>query len=462
MTNTLSQALDALRQGRATLAARLLRQRLADDPADPDALNLVGMTELDLGRDDVPPAVSRSLAVEPGEPAFLHNLGLASLRRNRLQMASAALRRALVLAPAHPDTHVDLGNLAARYGDYVEAGQRYACAVTLSPDHLAARQNRGWARLALGDFALGFNDYAARWRHPTFAALKTGLGRPWGGQPVDGTLLLFAEQGFGDTLQFCRLAQNVLPFARRVVLEVQPELATLLRRSLPSVEVISRGSGFPGPESRPPHDVHAALLDLPRLLGIDVGQIPAATSYLIPDPKKVASWAARLRSNAPSHRRVGLVWAGSPRADDIAASEVDRRRSLSLADLGPLAAGDISFFSLQIGPAACDVSMPPPGMQLTDLSPLLADFDETAAVIMNLDLVVTVDTAVAHLAGALGRTVWVLSRCDHCWRWLAGRDDSPWYPSLRLFRQRHPGDWGEVLVNLAHALKSETASPRVD
>ena len=446
-------ALQALNAGDTKSAARLLRQHIAAQPDDPDACNLLGMLRLD--RADVatiPAEICRSLSLVPNDAAFLHNLGLAALRLGDLATASEALRQAAVLVPDFADAHLDLGTLAARYSDYPTALRFYDRTVALSPDHVIGRQNRGWARLALGDFDRGFADYAWRWRMPAFSALTDGLaGIPWDGEPFDGTLLLVAEQGFGDTLQFCRLAPPAAKRARRVVLEVQPELQSLVARSLPGIEVCGRHPDFPAPASRPAHDSHAALLDLPRLLGLSVASIPGATPYLVPDPAKVAEWRTRLDALAPDQRRIGLAWAGNPRPEDRTAAETDRRRSLPLSAFAPLAGlSDVRFISLQVGPAAAEVVSSP--IPLHDVSPQLVDFDTTAALVANLDLVLTVDTAVAHLAGALGRPVWVLSRTDHCWRWLTGRDDSPWYPTLSLFRQRHPGDWRDTVGAVADAL----------
>lgn len=453
-------ALQALNAGDTKSAARLLRQHIADQPDDPDACNLLGMLRLD--RADVatiPAEICRSLSLVPNDAAFLHNLGLAALRLGDLATASEALRQAAVLVPDFADAHLDLGTLAARYSDYLTALRFYDRTVALRPDHVTGRQNRGWARLALGDFDRGFADYAWRWRMPAFSALTEGLaGISWDGEPFDGTLLLIAEQGFGDTLQFCRLAPLAAKRARRVVLEVQPELQSLLARSLPGIEVCGRRPDFPAPASRPAHDRRAALLDLPALLGLSAASIPGAAPYLSPDPAKVAAWKTRLHSLAPDRRRIGLAWAGNPRPEDRTAAETDRRRSLPLSSFAPLdEIADVAFFSLQVGRAAAEIADSP--LPVRDLAPLLTDFDETAALVANLDLVLTVDTAVAHLAGALGRPVWVLSRTDHCWRWLTGRDDSPWYPTLRLFRQSRPGAWSDVIDSVRSALSNHLWTP---
>ncbi len=449
-------ALDALNKGDAKAAARLLKRHIADRPDDPDACNLLGMLRLDLADvATIPMEIRRSLSLVPNDAAFLHNLGLAALRLGNLTAASEALRQAVTLVPDFADAHLDLGTLAARFSDYPTALRFYGRTVALRPEHITGRQNRGWARLALGDFDRGFADYAWRWRMPAFSALTSGLaGTPWDGQQFGGTLLLIAEQGFGDTLQFCRLARPAAERARRVVLEVQPELHSLVARSLPGIEVVGRRADFPAASSRPAHDRHAALLDLPALLGLSVASIPGETPYLVPDPAKVAKWSARLNALTPAKRRIGLAWAGNPRSEDRTAAETDRRRSLPLSSFAPLAAIDgVAFVSLQVGRAGAEIATS--SLPIHDVSAHLTDFDETAALIANLDLVLTVDTAVAHLAGALNRPVWVLSRADHCWRWLTERDDSPWYPTLRLFRQRRPGVWSDVVDSIRSALSQD-------
>jgi hypothetical protein len=230
-----------------------------------------------------------------------------------------------------------------------------------------------------------------------------------------------------------------------VILLVQPELVSLLA----PVSGISACFGF-GSEI-PPVDLQFPLMSLPSRLGVSLDSIPAECPYLAPDPKAASAWADRL-ATLPG-LKVGLVWAGDPQSLQPAAARVDPRRSLRLNQLAPLAAvAGVSFLSLQKGAPAEQARAGLPGMTLHDWTSELTSFADTAALVQNLDLVISVDTAVAHLAAALGRPVWLLNRFDSCWRWLDGRDDSPWYPTLRQFRQTRPGDWAEVISRVRAAL----------
>ena len=277
----------------------------------------------------------------------------------------------------------------------------------------------------------------------------------------DRVVLVHAEQGLGDTLQFCRYVPLVAA-GSKLVLEVQAPLRRLLS-GLPGIAaIVARGDRLP------PYDAHAALLSLPLLVGTRLPTIPCEIPYLAADPRDCARWRQRL--GGLSGLRVGLVWAGGFRPDQPWAAAVDRRRSMALAQMAPLAAiAGVSFLSLQKGEPAGQALSPPAGMVLHDFTAELADFTDTAALIEALDLVISVDTAVAHLAGALGKPVWLLNRFDTCWRWLLDRDDSPWYPSLRQFRQPVAGDWASVMAAVSAALaalvrdgRSTGAAPSVE
>jgi hypothetical protein len=306
------------------------------------------------------------------------------------------------------------------------------------------------ALLSCGHLEEAWPHYA--WRWAAFGAMaarvpSAPLGRPdpaaWRGREV----LLFAEQGLGDTLQFLRYVPMVAEIAGSVVLEVPGPLLRLAATVDARVRVVARAEGA--------FAASVPLLHLPWAFGSGLAGIPAAIPYLHADPAAVAQWRARL-AGLPG-RKVGLVWAGEPRPDMPDAHRIDRRRSLKLAQLAPLGeVAGVSLVSLQKGAGAAQAV--PSGMVLHDWTAELGDFADTAALMQALDLVVSADTSPLHLAGALGRPVWLLDRYDSCWRWLREREDSPWYPTLRRFRQVVPGGWGEVVGRVAAALRAEAAT----
>jgi hypothetical protein len=299
--------------------------------------------------------------------------------------------------------------------------------------------------LALGDFERGFAAYESRWQLAEFEPQRRNYGGPyWLGQEnVAGkTVLLHCEQGYGDTLQFVRYVPLLAQRGATVILEVQEHLKALLSQ-MPGVSaVIARG------EPLPPFDFYCPLLSLPLAFGTRCETIPANVPYIAADRGLVADWAAKL-SEFAGKTKIGLVWAGNSSANAI-----DTRRSLSLSQFAPLAAPGIQFFSLQKGEPAAQALHPPAGLALADFSSALAGFEDTAALIANLDLVISVDTSVAHLAGAMAKPAWILSRFDGCWRWLNHRDDSPWYPTARLFHQKAPEAWDEVIARVRDVLTS--------
>jgi hypothetical protein len=265
---------------------------------------------------------------------------------------------------------------------------------------------------------------------------------------LDGiSILVWHDEGLGDTLQFARYLPMLVELGARVTAAVPAPLVRLLG-GIPGVTVIRAGEG-----PMPPHEFQCAFFSLPRAFGTTTRNVPAAP-YLRADPTLSAAWAPRLPSGG---LRVGLVWAGQARLWLQGFSSVDQRRSAGLAAFAPLVAvRDVRFVSLQAGTAAAQGQEPPEGMQLTDPMDLVRDFADTAAIIANLDVVISVDTSVAHLAGAMGKPVFLLDRYDNCWRWLHGRTDSPWYPSMTIFRQPRPGDWSSVMHRAASSLASLT------
>jgi hypothetical protein len=268
----------------------------------------------------------------------------------------------------------------------------------------------------------------------------------WKGEAIgDRTILLHAEQGLGDTIQFCRYAP-LMVCGGGTILEVPAPLVRLLSR-LPGVsEIVASGNGLP------PFDLHCPLLSLPHAFGTTLDTIPAATPYLSADPALAANWQERLVGL--DGLRIGLVWAGAQWLNVPGAAAAARRKSTGLQALAPLGeVSGVSFVSLQKHVPAAEAADPPHGLALHDFTSDLHDFEDTAALIVNLDLVISVDTAVAHLAGALGKPVWLLNHFGTDWRWLLNRDDCPWYPTLRQFRQPSPGDWNSAICAARDALQ---------
>ena len=365
----------------------------------------------------------------------------------RFEEAEASVRTVLRFQPQDALAHYNLGKILYHLKRAAEAQASYRTALCLRPEVPEWRVALGQALLLAGQFAEGWNEFEWRWQTGRMVGLGPLFPVPaWRGEEIgDRVILLLSDQGHGDALQFCRYVPQIAARARSTILAVQPSLVRLLSR-LPGVGEIITQDGRPSS-----FDLWCALMSLPHAVGTTLETIPATTPYLTADPPGVAHWRARLAGLAGL--RVGLCWAGG-RSADLNKIAADRRRSITLDRLALL--GEISgvqFISLQKGPPAAEAARPPRGMQLHDFTEDIRDFADTAALIEGLDLVISVDTAVAHLAGALGKPVWLLTCFDACFRWLQDRDDSPWYPSLRLFRQPTPGDWQSVICRTRGALQ---------
>jgi len=297
--------------------------------------------------------------------------------------------------------------------------------------------------LVRGDFLQGWEEYEWRWKTKDAAFPERNFAQPqWDGSPLEGrTLLLHAEQGLGDAIQFIRYLPLVAQNGGNIVLECQPELQRLFQRMAPDLPVLAMGQALPA------FDVHCPLMSLSRVFSTDLGNIPQTVPYLHADAAEAALWGERL-AGLGSSLKVALVWAGNP------TNKNDRKRSLKLASLAPLAeVPGVRFISLQKGDATAEARTLPAGVALIDVAEDLKDFADTAALLANLDLVISVDTAVVHLAGAMGRPVWTLLPFAPDWRWLLGRADSPWYPTMRLFRQPAIGDWDAVIAEVREQLQ---------
>jgi len=397
-------------------------------------------------------AYDRALALDPAHAEAQYNRANALLSLDRLDEAVVAYDRALALRDDFPDAWSNRGVCLIRLRRPAAALADFARALALQPNHAEANWAESLARLTLGDYAAGWRKFEWRWSMPDMETKRWQVDAPlWLGEAaLEGrTLLVYAEQGFGDTLQFCRYLA-LLPAEARILVAVQEPLIRLMRTLPRAVTLLRQGDVLPA------FDLHCPLMSLPLAVGTTLGTIPRTVPYLSVEPGAVEAWRCRL-VDLPGWR-VGLCWAGDPRPLQPGAHAVDRRRSLSLAAFAPLASvSDVAFVSLQKGPPAAQAASPPPGLVLHDWTGELDDFADTAALVAALDLVITADTSVAHLAGALGKPVWILNRFDACWRWLMDRTDTPWYPTARLFGQPVPGDWQTVLTQVAAALRGLVA-----
>jgi Flp pilus assembly protein TadD len=509
-------------EGRLVQAAALGEALVARRPSDPAAQDGLGVALFGLGRldaaeaafraaIDLAPAVAgprRNLAMvlasqerwAEAEAAFARALALDSRRADlwapagrvlamlaRKDEAIAAYRAALALGPSTADVLFDLGNLLAERHEYDEAEALYRQALHLSPDYAAVWNNlacltketalrteppdlarlreadaqfaraaelspnepevtfnRAMSLLALGDLPAGFAAYERRWDRADFPARFEERPR-WRGEPIEGrTILLHWEQGFGDTMLAVRFADLLKRRGARVMALVQDPLRALLSRT-PGVD-----RWLASDDLIPPFDYHAPMMSLGGLLGVTLDELPGRYPYIIADPARIGRWADRLSTY--QGLKVGVVWRGNP------GQARDGDRSLPLEALAPLTGiPDVALFSLQKG--VDESPSGPVGSALIDLAPELTDFAETAAALANLDLLISCCTSVANLAGAMGRPTWCLVSHAPDWRWMPGRTDSPWYPSITVYRQHRPADWNEVVDRVAVDLTDLSRRP---
>jgi tetratricopeptide (TPR) repeat protein len=493
-------------RGRLDEALKLLHRAIRIEPRAADVHSNLGMVLASLKRDaEALASFDRALALEPNNVGALINRGRALTEAGRAAEGLVSIDRALVLEPHHVEGRINRGNALARLGRHEEALADYDQVIALSPQHPGAHFNRGnvlfsqgqpgpalesfrraastnpksetaWnacglalqalgrdaeavehferalslngqnadahfnlslALLTLGDYRRGFREYEWRWKRTGMAGPPQAHGAPWTGQPLEGrTILLEAEQGLGDTVMFARYVPLLAERGARVVLRVQPELKPLLEGMDGAAQVIARA------DSAPPHDFCCPLGSLPLAFGTELRSVPAPLS-IAASADRLARWRARL--GEPATARVALAWAGSARHVN------DRNRSVPLAALLPLFGADAEFVSVQQDLRPHDAALLADLPRLRHLGPELEDFADTAAVLSLCDLVISVDTSVAHVAGALGRPLWLLIPFQPDWRWTL-ETRSPWYPRARLFRQPLLGDWAAAVAGLAAAL----------
>ncbi len=411
----------------------------------PIALSNLGNTLRQLGRvDEAIASCLKALEYKPDYATAYNNLGVAYVAKGELEQAKLTFERSLELMPGGALAHANLGAALVRQGDFAAGTAQSEAALKIDPKYAEAHKNLAIVWLLMGDFERGWPKYEWRWQCP--GSSLPPLKQPrWDGASLDGkAILLVAEQGLGDTLQFVRYAQRLQNEGGRVFVAAQKPLLSILN-SCPGIdELVALGGPYPE------FDTWAPLLSVPGLRNTTLASIPAEVPYLSPDPGLVAKWAQRL-AEFPGFR-IGIAWQGSP---DFHA---DQQRSVLLERFAPLAkVPGVRLMSLQKGVGREQVAELPDDFEVIDFGDELdADagaFMDTAAILENLDLCISTDTSIPHLAGAMGAETWLALSLSPDWRWLLDRDDSPWYPSMRLFRQRTFGDWGEVFERMAVALR---------
>jgi tetratricopeptide (TPR) repeat protein len=473
-------ALASLNRDDEALAA--IDRALALAPGSVEALNARGNVLLKLARPvDALAAFERSMTIEPRHLGACANRGIALAALDRTEEALAQFDAVLAVLPNHAETHYNRGGALARLGRDADAIAAFDRALALRPDYRKAHTNRGIALqtlgrhqealaaferalvldkdnadtrhnqaltlLTLGDYARGFEAYEARWQRTGMPARRRSLGKPlWLGEYPLGrkTILLHHEQGLGDTIHFVRYAALLARAGAKVLVEVPPELTSLLGRVEGVAGVVASGSPLPT------FDVHCPMGSLPRALRTEPSTIPASIPYLTANVERIAKWRERIeRLPAP---RIAIAWSGR------ATHANDRNRSIALARLEPLFVHErASFVSIQRELRSEDAAALSRMQRLIHVGDDLNDFEDTAAVVALADLLISVDTSVVHLAAAMGRPTWIMVPFWPDWRWMLDRDDSPWYPNARLFRQHAPGDWDGVIARVREALISFAA-----
>jgi tetratricopeptide (TPR) repeat protein len=436
------------RKGAFREAVEWCRRAVVLAPHRHEIYNLLGYALINAG--DYRAAVEvyrRALALKPDSAYSIYGLGYFFERQGDLASAAESYRLVIKLDPRLADAHLHLGITHFLQGDLGKATECFERVREVAPDNTEARTFLGHIHLLQGNLPLGWSEHEYRWSTPHFLRDRRKLPQPlWQGEPLGGSrILLHAEQGLGDTLQFVRYVPLVRARGGNVVLEVQTRLHRLLARIPGAGDVIRRG------EALPEVDWQCPLLSLPWAFGTELNSIPAQIPYVHPDAAQVEAWGKRLAGNS---LRIGLAWGGSPTFPH------ERWRSIPLEQLAPLTQLEgTTFYSLQMGPQASQVKHLGSRVHLIDLQDEQEDLADTAAIVANLGLVISIDTSVAHLAGAMGRPVWILLHKSPDWRWLLDREDSPWYPSARLFRQSTLGNWRDVVARVERELRELVAKP---
>jgi Flp pilus assembly protein TadD len=441
----------ASQRGRHEEGLKLIDQALALRPDAADYHANRGIVLIALGKtEEAIQSFQRALKLQPDFPSAedhlanaLMNMGIALRESGRLEEAIEAYRQCLDLKPNFAEAHSNLAVALSAAGKTDEAIAEYRRAIELKPDLPQAHHNLSLLLLMRGDWEEGWKEFEWRWRCKDFPSRRRDFPEPmWKGEALNGkTILIHAEQGIGDTIQFIRYVPEIVERGGKIVLECQRPVLRLMNGFPGAQQVVAAG------ESLPRFDVHCPMMSLPLALGTRVETIPHDVPYLSATAELKKQWVEKLGPR-DGNLRVALNWSGNP------GFQRDRTRSMSLSQLAALAGVPaVTFFSLQKGPPASQIHQAPTGLRIVDVGRDLEDFADTAAVISLVDLVITTDTSIPHLGGALGARVWLMLQFAADWRWMVGREDSPWYPTIRLFRQSARGDWSGVVERVAAELE---------
>ena len=437
----IQQALHLIRSNKLSEAIKILEQELSSNPKNPDALHLMGVVAYQAGLfQSAIDLIESAIRIRTEEPRYYNDCGEAYRRMGNLGAGIARFRRALVLDPGCLSAHNNLGSAFMEEGKIEQAMASFRHVLQIDPQNADAHYNLSLALLLTGDFRAGWEEYKWRWESAQKQFKRNFSAALWNGGPQEErTVLIYCEQGLGDALQFIRYIPLVQARVGRVVVECRKELVRLFK-SIPEISLIEYG------QSEPECDLQLPIMSLPGVFGATIDNIPARIPYLFSEPEIAKHWQNRI--GAHKELKVGIAWAGNKNHVN------DYNRSCPFELFQPLLQiPGIHFFSLQ----KRDVQDPPlPDFKgsLMDYSAELNDFADTAGLISALDLVISVDTAVAHLAGALGKPVWMLLPFVPDWRWMLKRNDSPWYPTMRLFRQSAAGNWPPLIKQIAEELSA--------
>ena len=387
-------------------------------------------------------AYQRAIQIQPNYAAAYNNLGIAWQKQGKLEQAVQIYHKTLIIRPNYPQAYNNLANTLKEQGKLQEAVQAYHKAIEINPDYIDAHKNLGIVLLLQGDFQRGWQEYEWRLKSEDLCVANRAQTR-WDGSSLRGkTILLYAEQGFGDTIQFIRYVHLLAEYDTEIIVECQSELVQLFKNIGAIKKIIVVG------ESSPKFDVNASLLSLPGILGTDLNSIPVKTPYLY------TKSGSHTNLETCSEYKVGIVWAGNLKHPNNNNRSVELQQFSVLFDVEAC-----QFFSLQVGNRRDDIIRYYYSNTIIDLGGDFSNFSDTAAAILELDLVISVDTAVAHLAGALGKPIWVLLPFMPDWRWLLERENTPWYPTMRLFRQTDTRDWAEALQKVRSELEKMNVGP---